>query len=170
MSLVEDFKKFALRGNLVDLAIGFTVGAAFTTVAKSIVNDIIMPPIGLMIGAVEFEDLFWLLKDGPKSPAPYATLADAQAAGAVTMNWGIFVNNLLALLLVALVMFFIIRAIKRAEQTLEDGFGEPKPEPNEPQSKKCPHCRSTIPYRATKCAHCTADLEPVAESKHSEPV
>lgn len=169
MSFIEDFRKFALRGNLVDLAIGFTVGAAFTTVAKSIVNDIIMPPIGLVIGAVEFKDLFWVLKEGPKSPVPYATLADAQEAGAVTMNWGIFINNLLALLLVALVMFFIIRAIKRTEETLEASFGEPKPEPNEPQSKKCPYCRSTVPYRATRCAHCTSELEPVAESQHPEP-
>ncbi len=160
MSLTEDFRKFALRGNLVDLAVGFTVGAAFSTVAKSLVNDIIMPPVSLIVGEVEFKDQFTVLKEGAKAVSPYATLADAQAAGAVTLNWGPFINNTLALLLVAVAMFAIIRLIKTTEQKLEDEFGEPRPAPQEPQNRKCRFCRSTIPFRATKCPQCTADLDP----------
>jgi len=95
-NIFKDLKEFAMRGNVVDLAVGFTVGAAFTTIARSLVDDIIMPIVGLIVGEVEFRDLFWLLKAGPNQPPPYTTLADAQAAGAVTVNYGIFINNVLA--------------------------------------------------------------------------
>ncbi|MEX2454134.1 MAG: large conductance mechanosensitive channel protein MscL [Rhodospirillaceae bacterium] len=164
MSLAEDFRKFALRGNLVDLAVGFTVGAAFSTVAKSLVDDVIMPPLSLIVGQAEFKDQFVVLREGSKAAAPYVTLADAQTAGAVTLNWGPFLNNMLALLLVALAMFAVIRLIKSAETKLEREFGEPKPEPGEPENRKCRFCRSTIPYRAIKCPQCTADLEPAEDA------
>ena len=157
MSVIQDFKKFAMRGNLIDLAIGFTVGAAFATVAKSLVNDIIMPPIGLITGNTDFADKFIVLRQGTEELAPYATLKDAQASGAVTLNYGAFVNNLMALLVIAIAMFIIIRIVNSFEDRLEDRFGEEKP-PEEPDEKKCPHCRMKIPYRAKKCGHCTADL------------
>jgi len=155
MGMIHDFKKFALRGNLIDMAIGFTVGAAFATIAQSIVKDVVMPPIGLLLGRADFSDLFWLLRAGETAPPPYATLADAQAAGAVTMNYGAFVNNVLAFLLVALAMFVVVRMVTRMTDSLEGG--EPD-QPGEPSDKKCPYCLSLIPYKASRCAHCTSQL------------
>jgi len=159
MAFVQEFKKFIMRGNLVDLAIGFTVGAAFTTVAKSLVNDVIMPPIGLLVGRVDFKDLFWVLRTGNEELPPYATIDDAQAAGAVTLNYGLFINNLIALLLVAIVMFAIIALVNRLDDALDTALDDkPKP-PEEPAQKKCPFCRSAIPYRASRCPQCTSQLE-----------
>lgn len=157
MSLANDFKKFAMRGNLVDLAIGFTVGAAFSTIAKSLVNDIIMPPVGLALGRSDFSDLFWVLKEGTEEAAPYATLASAQASGAVTINYGVFVNNLLAFVVVAIAMFFIIGIVNRADEALEAQFDDPQ-QPEEPSTKKCPYCRTMIPFKATRCPQCTSQL------------
>lgn len=168
MSFLRDFRKFALRGNLVDLAIGFTVGAAFSTIAKSLVQDIIMPPVGLLLGRTDFSDLFFVLKAGEKSAGPYVTLADAQAAGAVTINYGVFINNMLALLVIALAMYLLIRMMARAEKRLDKHFGEEEPKQSEPTDKKCPYCRSVIPYRATRCPHCTSQLEPVPECKPAQ--
>ncbi len=166
MKFVEDFKKFALRGSLIDLAIGFTVGAAFSTVAKSLVNDIIMPPIGLLVGRVNFSDLFAVLKEGEKSPAPYTTIAQAQEAGAVTLNYGAFINSCLTLLLVAFAMFLIVRAVNRIDASLEARFDD-KDAAETPANKKCPYCRSTIDYKATRCPNCTSELEPPPElAKH----
>jgi large conductance mechanosensitive channel len=161
--MFQEFKDFASRGNVVDLAVGFTVGAAFTTIARSLVDDIIMPVVGLLVGQVEFADLFWLLKPGPEELPPYATLADAQAAGAVTVNYGVFINNVLAFLLIALVMFFLIRAINRIENELEEEWAsdEQKAQDQPPAHKKCPYCLSTIPRKAIRCPQCTSELEPV---------
>lgn len=158
MSIVSEFKKFILRGNLLDMAIGFTVGAAFSTVAKSLVNDIIMPPVGWMLGRADFSDLFLLIRPGIAAPPPYPTLAAAQAAGAVTINYGIFLNNILTLLLVAIAMFAIIRFANKAEEALEARLGEP-PKPGEPTEKKCEFCRTTIPFLATRCPNCTSQLQ-----------
>lgn len=154
----NEFKSFALRGNVVDLAVGFTVGAAFTTIAKSLVNDIIMPPVGLLIGQAEMSDLFWLLKAGSEQAAPYPTLADAQAAGAVTINYGIFINNVIAFLVIALVMFMLIRSINHLENEIEDELGY-EDEAVQPTTKKCPYCISTISRRASRCPECTSELE-----------
>lgn len=163
MSFLEDFKKFALRGNLVDLAIGFTVGAAFSTVAKSLVDDIIMPPIGMVLGNADFSDLFVVLADGDKAAPPYSTLKDAQTAGAVTLNYGQFVNHVVALLLVALAMFLLIRLINRIDDQLDDYWGtEPNAAP--PSTKKCKYCRTAIDYQATRCPNCTSEL-PEPESR-----
>lgn len=156
MGWIGDFKKFALRGNLLDMAVGFTVGAAFTTVAKSLVSDIIMPPLGYVLGRSDFSDLFWVLSS--ESPPAYNTLAEAQAAGAVTINYGLFINSIVSFLLVALAMFLIIRMVSRFDQQLEQAFGEKKPQPGDPENKKCPYCLSTIPYRATRCSSCTSQL------------
>lgn len=158
MKLLEDFKKFTLRGNLIDMAIGFTVGAAFTTIARSLVDDIIMPPLGLLIGRADFSDLYAVLRAG-EEPPPYNTLAQAQAAGAVTLNYGLFINALLTFVLVAIAMFMIIRFVNRLDEELEQRFGDEKPEPDQPTSKKCPYCLETIAYKATRCGHCTSDLK-----------
>jgi large conductance mechanosensitive channel len=162
MGMLDDFKKFALRGNLVDMAIGFTVGAAFTSVAKSAVDDLVMPVIGLFTGGADFSDLFLVLSEGAKAGAPYGTLRAAQEAGAVTLNYGLFVNAVLAFLLVAAVMFLVIRMMNRLEERLEAEFGDDAAKPDEPSQKKCPFCRTEVPYRAIRCPHCTSELERVA--------
>lgn len=159
ISIIGDFKRFAMRGNLIDMAVGFTVGAAFSTIAKSLVDDIIMPPIGLLIGRADFSDLFILMRAGDKVPPPYLTVAQAKAAGAVTINYGLFVNNLIAFLLVALAMFIIIRALNHLDVELEDRFVKSGLGPNEDAKKKCGYCLSTIPFRANKCAFCTSTLD-----------
>ena len=164
--ILSEFKKFALRGNVVDLAVGFTVGAAFSTIAKSLVDDIIMPGVGLLIGQAEFSDLFILLKPGVEADPPYVTLADAQAAGAVTINYGLFINNVLAFVIVSLAMFLLIRGINQLEESIEDelGWGDEK---EEVTTKKCPFCISTIHRKATRCPECTAELETaVAPTPH----
>jgi len=170
MSILQDFKKFVMRGNMVDLAIGFTVGAAFTTVVKSLVDDVIMPPIGLLTGNADFADLFWVLNVPEDVTVPdngFQTLAAAQAVGAVTLNYGRFINNALALLIVAVAMFVIVRLVNRLDEQLDEAFAEESPEPEEPTEKKCEFCRSTIPFRATRCPQCTSQLQapkPVAAS------
>ncbi len=144
----KEFKDFALRGNVVDMAIGIVIGTAFSAIVKSLVDDVIMPPIGLLLGGVDFANLFILLRAG--SPAgPYGTLADAQAAGAVTINYGIFINAIISFLIVAFVMFLIIRGINRTKK---------EEKPPEPTTKECPYCLSAIPIKAIRCAHCTSDL------------
>lgn len=163
MPLAQEFKKFALRGNLVDMAIGFTVGAAFTTVAKSLVDDVIMPVVGLIIGRVDFED-FFLVLDAGEGTGPYHTIEQAQAAGAVTLNYGVFINNCLALAIVALAMFFVIRGMNRMRDQVPDSSGKDDDAPSEPDDKKCDFCRSTIPYRATRCPACTSMLDEPAEA------
>jgi len=158
--LFAEFQKFALRGNLVDLAIGFTVGAAFSTVARSLVDDLIMPPLGLLLGQTDFSDAFVLLKAGPGAAPPYASLEVARAAGATTLNYGRFLTNSLTLLLIALAMFLLVRTINRVSERLRDEFGradEPVA-PSEPETKKCAYCRQAVSFRASRCPHCTSFL------------
>jgi large conductance mechanosensitive channel len=148
--MLKEFKEFALRGNVVDMAVGIIVGAAFGTIVKSLVDDVIMPPIGLLLGGVDFTSFFALLKAG--SPAgPYASLADAQAAGAVTINYGVFINGVISFLIVAFVMFLLIRSVNQLQKEEEAPSAEPT-------TKECPYCLSTIPIKATRCAHCTSEL------------
>ncbi len=156
--MFKDLKKFVMRGNVIDMAVGFTVGAAFATIAKSLVNDILMPPIGLLTGNVDFADRYLLLKAGTEEAPPYATVADAQAAGAVTLNWGLFANSLITFAIIALAMFVIVRLINRLEQELEEHFGDEEPSETTPDNKKCPYCRTTIKFKATRCPHCTSEL------------
>lgn len=156
--MIQEFKNFVLRGNVVDLAVGFTVGAAFTTVVKSIVNDLIMPPIGLALGSVELEDTFWVLKPGEPA-GPYLTLSAAQDAGAVTVNYGLFASNVVALLLVGLAMFFILRLVKRLDSAMDEVIDDDQPAEEEPSFKKCPYCRDQIAFRAVRCPSCTSRLE-----------
>lgn len=159
MSFTGEFKKFALRGNLTDMAIGFTVGAAFTATAKSLVDDLIMPPIGLLLGRSDFSDLYLLLAPGEAAAAPYASLAAAQEAGAVTWNYGAFINTMIAFLLVAIVMFLVIKAVNRADRELERRAGAEETADDEPDNKKCPYCLSTVAAQAVRCPLCTSYLD-----------
>jgi large conductance mechanosensitive channel len=148
--MLKEFKEFVLRGNVVDMAVGIIIGAAFGAIVTSLVDNIIMPPIGLLLGGVDFANFFILLKGG-SPPAPYASLADAQAAGAVTVNYGVFINTIISFLIIAFVMFLLIRSINRLKRKEEAP-------PAEPTTKECPYCLSTIPIKATRCAHCTSEL------------
>lgn len=153
MGWMDEFKKFALRGNVIDLAVGFTVGAAFTTIAKSLVDDIIMPPMGAIMGSVDFKDFFLVIKEGRTALPDAATLADAKTAGAVTLNYGMFLNNIITFLLIAFAMFLIIRTINRLEAQFDRGKAEAAP-----TTKDCPFCRSSIHLEATRCPQCTSEL------------
>jgi large conductance mechanosensitive channel len=146
----KDFREFVLRGNVVDMAVGIIIGAAFGTIVKSLVDDIIMPPVGLLLGGVDFANLFVLLGEGSPGP-PYASLVDAHAAGAVTLNYGVFINAVISFLIVALVVFLLIRSINRMRR-------EDEAPPAEPTTKECPYCLSTIAIKATRCAYCTSEL------------
>jgi large conductance mechanosensitive channel len=147
--MLKDFKAFILRGNVVDMAVGIIIGAAFGAIITSLVRDVIMPPIGLALGNVDFTNLFAVLKP---AGATYASLADAQAAGAVTINYGVFLNTIIIFLIIALVVFFlIVRPI--AKMTAK------KPAPaGPPTTKECPYCQSTINIKATRCPNCTSQL------------
>jgi large conductance mechanosensitive channel len=150
--MFKEFKEFAMRGNVVDMAVGIIIGAAFGTIVKSLVSDVIMPPIGLLLGNVDFANLFIILKQGAEVAGPYASLADAQAAGAVTLNYGTFINTIISFIIVAFAVFMLIRNINRMKRKEE----EPPPEPT---TKECPHCFSTIPIKATRCPMCTSELK-----------
>ncbi|MBA7524062.1 Large-conductance mechanosensitive channel [subsurface metagenome] len=149
--MFKEFKKFVMRGNVVDMAVGIIIGAAFGTIVKSLVSDIIMPPIGLLLGNVDFSNLFSVLKEGAKAAGPYASLADAQAAGAVTINYGVFINTIISFIIVAFAIFLIIRKINELKKQEEAP-------PAEPTTKDCPFCLTSIPIKATRCPHCTSEL------------
>jgi large conductance mechanosensitive channel len=150
--MLKEFKEFAMRGNVVDMAVGIIIGAAFGTIVKSLVSDVIMPPIGLLLGNVDFSNLFILLKHGAEVAGPYASLADAQAAGAVTLNYGTFINTIISFLIVAFAVFMLIRSINKLKRKEEAP-------PAEPTTKECPHCFSTIPIKASRCPMCTSELK-----------
>lgn len=145
-SLLNEFKTFALRGNVIDLAIGVIFGAAFGKIVTSMVNDILVPPIGLLLGNVDFSDLFINLSD-----TDYSSLAEAQAAGAPTINYGLFLNNILDFMIVAFVIFLLVRQINRMQR-------EAEAPPAEPTTKTCTYCQTDIPIKATRCPHCTSEL------------
>jgi large conductance mechanosensitive channel len=147
--MLKEFKAFAMRGNVLDLAVGVIIGAAFGAIVASLVKDIIMPPIGLVLGNVDFSNLFLVLKEGGKAAGPYATLADAQAAGAVTVNIGLFLNAVLIFLITAFAIFMVVRAANRMR---------PQEAAAAPSTKDCPYCRMAIPVGATRCPQCTSDL------------
>lgn len=147
--MLKDFKAFIMRGNVVDLAVAVVIGGAFGTIVKSLVDDLIMPPIGLLVGRLDFANLMVVLKDGTKSPPPYPTPAAAHDAGAVTLNYGAFLNNVVAFLIVALAVFLMVRAVTKMYA---------KPAPATPNTKPCPQCTLPIPLAATRCPNCTAVL------------
>jgi large conductance mechanosensitive channel len=144
----QDFKAFVMRGNVMDLAVGVIIGAAFGAVVKSLVDDVIMPPIGLAMGGVDFADKYILLKEGAAA-APYASLAAAKEAGAVTLNYGLFINSIITFLIVALAIFMVIRAVNRMYK---------RPAEATPDTKPCPYCTMTVALAATRCPNCTSQL------------
>ena len=148
--MFKEFKEFIMRGNVVDMAVGIVIGAAFGAIVKSLVSDLLMPPIGLLLGKADFSNLFVVLKEG-QTAGPYASLADAQKVGAVTVNYGLFVNSLISFLIVAFAVFMVIRAINRMRRQEEA--------PAEPVTKDCPFCLSAISVNAVRCPHCTSSLQ-----------
>jgi large conductance mechanosensitive channel len=149
--MLKDFKEFAMRGNVVDMAVGIVIGAAFGGIVKSFVDDVLMPPIGLLLGNVDFSNLFITLKEGAKAAGPYASLAAAKTAGAVTLNLGIFINTIISFVIIAFAVFMVIKGINRMKK-------EEVAPPAEPTTKECPFCLSTIALKATRCPHCTSEL------------
>lgn len=149
--MLKEFRDFAMKGNVMDMAIGIIIGAAFGTIVSSLVADIIMPPIGMLLGGVDFTNIFVALKDGATA-GPYKTLADAQAAGAVTMNVGVFLNKVVSFIIVAFSVFMLVKAMNKAKKE------QPAPAPAAPTTKECSYCLSTIPLKAKRCAHCASDL------------
>jgi len=148
--MIKEFKEFAVKGNVVDMAVGIIIGGAFGTIVKSLVADVIMPPIGLLLGNVDFAELFVVLKSGT-TPGPYMTLADAQAAGAVTINYGLFLNSVVSFVIVAFAVFMLIRSINRLKREQEAPAAEPT-------TRDCPYCYTTISLKATRCPQCTSEL------------
>jgi len=148
--MLEEFKKFAMRGNVVDMAVGIIIGGAFGTIVKSLVADVIMPPVGLLLGGVDFTDLFMTLQEGATA-GPYATLAAAQEAGAVTISYGVFFNSVISFLIVAFAVFLLIRSINKLQAEEEE-------EAEEPTEKDCPYCVTSIAIKATRCPNCTSEL------------
>ena len=149
--MFKEFREFAMRGNVVDMAVGIVIGASFGGIISSLVADVIMPPIGLALGNVDFSNLFLTLKEGAKAAGPYASLADAKAAGAVTVNLGVFFNTIISFLIVAFAMFMVIRAMNRMKRE------EPAPAAA-PTTKDCPFCFTAIPIKAKRCPNCTSQL------------
>lgn len=152
MSILKDFQAFVMRGNVVDMAVGIVIGAAFGAIVKSLVDDVIMPPVGLALGNVDFSNLFVVLKDGAKSAAPYATIAQAHAAGAVTLNYGQFINTVITFIIIAIAMFIVIKVMMGTQNRLL------KPAAAAPTTKECPQCYSTINIKAKRCPNCTSEL------------
>ncbi|MDD1748251.1 MAG: large-conductance mechanosensitive channel protein MscL [Methanothrix sp.] len=144
MGFVSEFKEFAIKGNVMDMAIGIIIGAAFGGIVTSLVKDVIMPPIGMLMGGINFADMFYAL-DGKT----YATLAEAQTAAAPTINYGLFINTVINFLIVALAIFIVIKQVNRLKKA---------PAPAEPNTKDCPYCKESIPKAAVRCPHCTSDL------------
>ena len=148
--MLKEFKEFAMRGNVVDMAVGIIIGAAFGTIVKSLVDDVIMPPIGLLLGNVDFSNLFITLKQGAAA-GPYATLEIAKKAGAVTLSYGAFFNTVISFIIVAFSVFLLVKGMNKLKRQQEAPAAAPA-------TKACPHCLSTIPIKASKCAHCTSQL------------
>jgi large conductance mechanosensitive channel len=142
--MLKEFKEFAIKGNVLDMAVGIVIGAAFGKIVSSFVDDVLMPPIGRLLGGVDFSTLFIALNG-----QHYDTLAAAKAAGAATLNYGLFINTVINFLIVAFAIFLLVKQVNRLKR---------EPAPAAPTTKECPLCFSTIPLKATKCAHCTAEL------------
>ena len=146
--MLKEFRDFAMRGNVVDMAVGIIIGAAFGAIFKSLVDDVLMPPIGLLLGQVDFANLFVVLREGATA-GPYVSVAAAKAAGAVTLNYGLFINSIISFVIVAFAVFMLIRNLNRLKKAEA---------PAAPTTKDCPHCATTIPLAAKRCPHCTSQL------------
>jgi large conductance mechanosensitive channel len=147
--MFKEFKEFAIKGNAIDMAVGIIIGAAFGAIVSSLVRDVIMPPVGFLTGGVDFSNYYTVLKAGKDGFTHYASLKAAQESGAITINWGLFANNVINFVIVALSVFLLVRIIQRLK----------RPTPlSEPVSKDCPACQMTIPIKATRCPHCTTEF------------
>lgn len=146
--MFKEFKVFAMRGNVIDLAVGVIIGAAFGKIVSSLVNDILMPPIGLLLGKVDFSNLYLNL-----SGKTFGSLAEAQTAGAPTINYGIFLNNLIDFVIMAFVIFLLVRGMNRLSKKVES--------PVQPTSRDCPFCATSVSKKATRCPNCTSEIKPV---------
>ncbi|MBM4325404.1 MAG: large conductance mechanosensitive channel protein MscL [Deltaproteobacteria bacterium] len=151
--MLKEFKEFAMKGNVLDMAVGIIIGAAFGTIVNSLVQDVIMPPIGLLLGNVDFSNIFVVLKEG-KVAGPYASMAAAKTAGAVTLNFGVFINTIISFIIVAFSVFLLVRTVNRLRRQ------EATPPPA-PTTKECIYCFSSIPIKATRCPQCTSELKGV---------
>jgi large conductance mechanosensitive channel len=149
--MLKEFKEFAMRGNVIDMAVGIIIGAAFGGVVISFVSDVIMPPIGLLLGKVDFTNLYMILRDGAVT-GPFASLAEAKKAGAVTISYGVFINTIINFLILLLVVFLFIRSINKLRRREEAP-------PAVPTTKECTYCFSAISMKATRCPHCTSELK-----------
>lgn len=149
--MFKEFKEFAMRGNVLDMAVGIIIGVAFGAIVNSLVADVIMPPIGLALGNVDFSNLFIVLKAGGTA-GPYASLAAAKQAGAVTLNYGFFINTIINFIIVAFAVFLLVKGINRLRR-------KQVALPAEPTTKQCPYCLSTVSIKATRCAFCTSELK-----------
>lgn len=149
----NEFKKFISRGNVMDMAVGIIIGAAFTKIVNSLVADIIMPPLGLILGNIDFSNWFIVLKSGSQTVAPYVSIEAAKSAGATTLNIGFFINSIISFLIVAFAIFSLLKVINKLKE------GEKTEVQAEPTTKECPYCFSTINIKATKCPHCISDLK-----------
>ena len=149
--MFKEFREFAMRGNVVDMAVGIVIGASFGAIVNSFVADIIMPPVGILLGNVDFSGLFVILKEG-KVPGPYGTLAAAKAAGAITLNYGVFINSIISFLIIVFSVFLLIRNINRFRRKEEAPAAAPV-------TKECPYCLSAVPLKAVRCPHCTSELK-----------
>jgi large conductance mechanosensitive channel len=149
--MLKEFKEFAMRGNVIDMAVGIIIGAAFGTIVNSLVQDVIMPPIGLLLGNVDFSNIFIVLKEG-KVAGPYASVAAARSAGAISINFGMFVNTIISFILVAFAVFLFVKTINRLRRQEEAP-------PAAPTTKECNYCFSKIPIQATRCPNCTSELK-----------
>jgi len=149
--MFKEFKEFAMKGNVIDMAVGIIIGAAFGTIVNSLVQDVIMPPIGLLLGNVDFTNIFAVLKEG-KVAGPYASVAAAKAAGAVTINFGVFINTIISFILIAFAVFLLVRTINRMRRQEEAP-------PAAPPTKDCNYCFSKVPIQATRCPNCTSELK-----------
>ena len=145
--MLKEFKEFAMRGNVLDMAVGIIIGAAFGKIVAVFVSDVLMPPIGLLLGKMDFSNLFFNL-----TAKPYATIAEAKAAGAATINYGLFLNTVIDFIIVAFAIFLLIRQVNRLKR-------QPQPAPAVPTTKECPYCVSSIAIKATRCPHCTSELK-----------
>ncbi len=150
--MFKEFKEFAMKGSVLDMAVGIIIGAAFGTLVASFVSDVLMPPLGLLLGNVDFSNLYVVLHGGGV-PGPYASLAQARAAGAVTLNYGVFVDKVIAFLIVAFALFLIVRSMNRLKRRAE------APAAVAPATKECPYCCTTVAIKAVRCPNCTSEIK-----------
>ena len=152
---LDEFKTFAVRGNVIDMAVGIIIGAAFGKIVDSMVKDIIMPPIGWALGNVDFTNMYWTIPPVGADKVEYPTLAAAQEAGAITINYGLFINTVISFIFVAFAVFLLIKAINKLKAATEKECEKVE----EATTKTCPHCFSTIDIRATRCPNCTSEIQ-----------